>query len=203
MLKLEAEIGLRSVLRDHPGVFDGRGVHCGCVLGNGCPAGGGDLTVVLDRDVTIGDAGEGGCDAEVVDEPLPHRVIADGVVKVTFEPVCLVAPDGPTGGTTGNRSENIEVELGGTVGESQHAVDTSEMKNGVELGNVVAECVPLCCGGCEFGRPGLLMAVEIGQVSSGCVLVGLGVGDELADGVYFAGGLADGGLVASRPPAGE
>lgn len=27
--------------------------------------------VGLDRDVAVGDAGEGGCDAEVVDEPLP------------------------------------------------------------------------------------------------------------------------------------
>ena len=167
MLKLEAEIGLRSVLRDHPGVFDGRDVDRFRVLGDGCPVCCGDLMVVLDRDLSVGDASEGGCDAEVVDEPLPHRVIADGVVKVTFEPVCLVAPDGPTGSASGNRSENIEVELGGTVGESQDAVDTGEMKSGVELADVVAECVPLCCGGCEFGRPGLLMAVEIGEVSSG------------------------------------
>ena len=50
------------------------------------------------------------------------------------------------------------MELGGTVGELQHAVDTGEMESGVELADVLAECVPLWCGGGEFGRPGLLMS---------------------------------------------
>ncbi len=101
MLKLEAELEFRSVLRRRSGLFDGRGVHRGGVLGNRGPVGCGELMGVLDRDVAIGDPGEGWCHVEVVDEPLPHRVIVDGVVEVTFESVCLVAPDGPTGGPGG------------------------------------------------------------------------------------------------------
>ena len=183
VLKLEAELDFASVLLGRSGVFDGRGVNRFCVLGDRCPVGCGDLSVVLDLDVSIGDAGEGGCVAEVVDESLPCGVVSGGVVEVAFEPVGLVAPDGPTGGPGGDRSEYVEVELGGMVGESQHAVDAGVMDSGVELVDVVAECVPLCCGGGEFGPPGLLMAVEVGKVLSGRVLVSLGVGEELAGGV--------------------
>ena len=141
--KLEAELDFESVLWGWSGVFDGRGVYCGCALSNGCPVGWGELMVVQDRDVTIGDAGEGGCDAEVVDEPLPCGVIGGGVVEVAFEPVRLVAPDGPAGGPSWDRSEHVEVELGGAVGESQDAVDSGEMEGGVELADGVAECLTL------------------------------------------------------------
>jgi hypothetical protein len=37
--------------------------------------------VVLDGDVSIGDAGEGRCDAEVVDETLPRVVVMVGFVN--------------------------------------------------------------------------------------------------------------------------
>ena len=53
------------------------------------------------------------------------------------------------------------------VDESQNAFDAGEMESCVELGDVVAECVPLCCGGGEFRGAGLLVAVEVGQVLSG------------------------------------
>ncbi len=118
MTELEAEPDFESVLQRGSGVFDGRGVDRFCVLGDGCPVRRGDFMVVMDRDVTVGDAGEGGCDAEVVDEPLPPVVVAGGVVEVAFESVGLVAPDGPAGGPRGNGSEDIEVELGGMVGKS-------------------------------------------------------------------------------------
>ena len=113
------------------------------MFGDGCPVGWAELVVGLDRDVSIGDAGEGGCDAEVVDEPLPCRVVAVGVVEVVFEPVGLVAPDGSPGGPGGGRSEDVEVELGGMVGELLDAVDAGEVEGGVELADVVAECVTL------------------------------------------------------------
>ena len=114
-------------------MFDGHGVDRGGVLGDGCPVGCRYLTVVLDRNVLFGDAGECGRDTEIVDEPLPHRVIADGLVEVAFEPVCLVAPHGPTGGACGYGAEDVEVELGGMVGESLHAVGTGVVEGGVEL----------------------------------------------------------------------
>ena len=166
-MRLEAEIEFESVVRGWPGVLDGRGVDRCCVLGEGCPVGWGELMVVLDGDVMIGDAGEGGCDAEVVDEPLPRSVDSGGGVEVAFESVCLVAPDGPAGGPGGYRSEHIEVQLGGVVGESVHAVGTGVMECGVELADVETKCVPLCCGGCEFHRPGRLMVVDVGEALSG------------------------------------
>ena len=89
------------------------------------------------------------------------------MVEVTFESFCLVAPHGPTCGACGDRSEDVEVELRRMVGESLHAVGTGVMEGGVELADVETECVPLRCGGREFHRPGLLMAVEVGEVSSG------------------------------------
>ena len=118
MLKLEAEIEFQCVLRGRPGVFDGRGVDRGCLLGDGCPVACADQVVGLDGDVVIGYASEGGRVAEVVDEPLPTRVVAIGVVEVAFESVCLVAPDGPTGGPCGYGAEYVEVQRGGMVGES-------------------------------------------------------------------------------------
>ena len=54
MEKLEAEF--EPVLRGRPGVFDGGGVDCGCMLGNECPVGFGYLVVWVDFDMTIGDA---------------------------------------------------------------------------------------------------------------------------------------------------
>jgi hypothetical protein len=39
----------------------------------------------LDRHVTVGDAGEGGRDAEIMQELLPCVVLADGVVEVVLE----------------------------------------------------------------------------------------------------------------------
>ena len=117
MLKLEAEFDFQSELQGGSGVFDGRGVHCGGVPGNGCPVGRGDLVVGPDRDVSIGDPGEGRCDAEVVDEPLPCGVVVGGVVEVAFESVCLVTPHSATCGPCGYRSEDVEVQLGGMVGE--------------------------------------------------------------------------------------
>ena len=166
-LRLEAQVDFESVLWGGSGVFDDRGVDRLCVLGDGTPVGGAELVVGLDGDVSIGDVGEGGCDAEVVDESLPRSVVVGGVVEVAFESVCLVAPHGPTGGSGGYRSEDVEVELGGMVGESLHAVGTGVMEGVVELADVETECVPLRCGACEFGRPGLLMAVDVGEVSLG------------------------------------
>ncbi len=167
MVELEAEIDFESVLQRGSGMFDGRGVDRSCVLGDGCPVIWAEPVVGLDGDVVIGDAGEGGRDAEIVDESLPRSVVVGGVVEVAFESVCLVAPDGPAGGPRRDRSEYVEVELGGMVGESQHAVGTGMMESGVELADVETECVPSRCGGGEFGRPGLLMAVEVGEVSLG------------------------------------
>ena len=88
----------------------------------------------LDGDVTIGDSGERGGDAEVVYEPLPGAVVADGVVEVVFESACLVAPDGATGGAGGCRSENFEVELGGPVGELEYALDAGEVEGRCRAG---------------------------------------------------------------------
>ena len=98
-------------------MFDGRGVDRFRVLGDGCPVGWAEL-VVLDGDVSIGGAGEGGCDAEVVDESLPRSVVVGGVVEVAFESVCLMTPHSATCGPCGYPSEDVEVELGGMVGES-------------------------------------------------------------------------------------
>ena len=148
-------------------MFDGGGVDRFCVLGDGRPVGWGELVVGPDGDVSVGDADEGGCDAEVVDQSLPRSDVVAGVVEVAFESVCLVAPDGPTCGPCGYWSEYVEVRLGGMVGESLYAVGTGVMECGVELVDVVAECVPFSCGGCEFRGAGLLVAVEIGEVLSG------------------------------------
>ena len=93
--------------------------------------------------------------------------IAVGVVEVVFEPVCLVAPDGPAGGAGGYRSEYVEVELGGVVGELLDAFDAGEVEGGVELADVVGEGVTFGGGGGERDVSSLLMAVEVGEVFAG------------------------------------
>ena len=80
---------------------------------------------------------------------MPCGVVADGVVEVVFEPVCLVAPDGATGGAGGCRPEDVEVELGGPVGELEDAVDAGEVERGVELADVAVEGVTFGGGGGE------------------------------------------------------
>ena len=114
---LEAEFDFESVLWGGSGVFDGRGVDRGGVLGDRCPICWAELVVVLDGDVSVGDSGEDGCDGEVVDESVPRSVVVDDVVEVAFESVCLVAPDGPTCRPCGYRSEDVEMQLSGMVGE--------------------------------------------------------------------------------------
>ena len=94
-------------------------------------------------------------------------VIAVGVVEVVFEPVCLVAPDGSTGGAGGNRTEHVEVELGGTVGDVLDAFDPCEVEGGVELAEVVGQRVALGRGGGERDVSCLLMVVEVGQLLAG------------------------------------
>ena len=118
VMRLEAEFDFEFVSWGGSGVFDGRDVDRFRVLGDGCPVCCGDLMVVLDRDLSVGDASEGGCDAEVVDESLPRSVVVGGVVEVAFESVCLMTPHSATCGPCGYPSEDVEVELGGMVGES-------------------------------------------------------------------------------------
>ena len=105
---------------------------------------------------------------------MPCGVVAAGVVEVVFEPVCLVTPDGAAGGAGGYRPEHIEVELGGPVGELKDAFDAGEVERGVELAEVAVERVTLGGGGCERDVSSLLVAVEVGEVSTGLGLDSLG-----------------------------
>ena len=150
-------------MRRGSGVLDHCGVHRRCTLRDERPVRRSDL-VVVDRDVTIGDAGEGRRGVEVFDELLPCPLIAVGVVEVVFEPVCLVAPDGSTGGAGRNRAEHIEVELGGTLGELLDAFEAGEVEGGVELAEVVGESVAFGGGGGERDVSCLVMVVEVCQL---------------------------------------
>ena len=96
------------------------------------------------------------------------------MVEVVFEPACLVTPDGPAGGAGGYRPEDVEVELGGPVGELQDAFDAGEVECGVELTEVAVERVTLGGGVGERGVSSLLVAVEVGEMSTGLGLESLG-----------------------------
>ena len=157
----------------------------------------------LDRDVTLGDAGEGGGDAELVDEPLPCGAIADAEIEVVFEAVCLVAPDGPTGRAGGGGPENFEVELGRAVGELEDTFGAGEMERAVELVDVVAERVTLGGSLRELDCSSLLVAVEFGQLLSGLGLVAPDLGQAFASSVDLDRAPTDRGPVASRPTPAE
>ncbi len=92
----DAEIALWDVAC----LLDGRGVQRGGVVGDLAPVAGVDMLVVQ-TNVTIGEPGEGGGLAEVIDETMPGPVVAGVVVEMMFEAGGLVAPDGSAGGAGG------------------------------------------------------------------------------------------------------
>jgi hypothetical protein len=166
-LSSEAEPHFGWVVSGVSGVLDGCGVDGGGVFGDGGPVFGPGLVVVLDRHVLVGSAGDSRRVAEVVDERSPCIVASGAGVEVTLEPGGLVAPASPAGGPTGYWPEDVEVELGGLVGEREDAFDPCHVQGPVELVDVAAEVVPLSCGRGD-GRPaGLLVAVEVGQPAAG------------------------------------
>jgi hypothetical protein len=71
------------------------------------------------------------------------------------------------------------------------------------MANVAVEGVTFGGGGCERRVPIVLMAVEVGEVSTGLGLDSPVVGEAAVGGVDFVGCLADGGLVAPWPAPAE
>ena len=183
-------------------LLDGRGVQRGSVVGDLAPVAGVDGAAVQ-TNVTIGDPGEGGGHAEVIDETMPGRVVAGVVIEMVFEAGGLVTPDGSAGGARRDRSEYVEVELGGLIRELQDALGSGAVESGVELADGGGELETIGGGGGQCRRTVLFMLIEVAEAGSGGGFGVAGAEELLVSGVELIGASADGGLVASGPTAGD